>query len=91
MTFRDYLVSSKRLRHETARSRPLQFFLTETGRHAAVLALVLVVMDVTPFTFRGDSPWGRLLFIGLWSVVMAGLRLVRLRMRKIDARASSSG
>lgn len=91
MTFWDYLVSSERLRNETAQSRPLLFFFTETGRHAAVMALVLVVMDVTPLAFQHDSALSRLLFIGVWSAFMAGWRLVRLRGRKADAHASSPG
>lgn len=90
MTFTDYLVS-ERLRHERAQSRPLLFFLTETGRNAAVMALVLAVMDVTPLALRPGDARSRLLFIGVWSLFMAGWQLVRLRRKKADAHASSRG
>jgi hypothetical protein len=90
MIFTTYLVS-ERLRHERAQSRPLLFFFTEAGRNAAVMALVLAVMDVTPLALRPGDAWSRLLFVGVWSLFMAGWHLVRLRRKKADAHASSPG
>jgi hypothetical protein len=80
MAFLEWARRSQALRRDTAQSRPTLFFLLEVGRHAAVMALVIVVADTTPWPFQQGSPWARVWFIGAWSVLMAGWSLVRQRL-----------
>jgi hypothetical protein len=89
MTFAEYARRTKSLRSDTAHSRPRMFFLMEAGGHAAVMALVLIVADVTPLAFKSESPLGRLWFIGLWSSLMAAWNFWRLRSRRDEAHASA--
>lgn len=88
MTFSDWFGRSQALRRDTAYSRPVYFLSLEVGRFAAVMALVLVVGDATPWAFTQGGPWARLWFVGTWSFLMAGLSLVRLRASRERSPAS---
>lgn len=87
MTFTDYSRSSLHLRQQLARTNGLTFYLFETGRYAAVMALVLAIGDLSPWPYRLGQPTGRLGFIVVWSLVMAGLSFWRERRRKPQAPA----
>ena len=82
MKFMEYVRRSEGLRHETARTRPAHFLLIEFGRYAAVMALVLVITDVTPWSFRQEDPIDRVWFVVAWAGLMAGVSMMRLRSRK---------
>ncbi len=91
MTFVEYVRQSSRLREEMADRRPSLFLLLEIGRHAAVMALVLAVMEVTPLSLHADAPGRRIWFIGIWSTFMAVWGLWRHRaMRKKPDKSSQS-
>lgn len=48
MSFLAYVRQTSRIREDTARTRPKLFLFMEIGRHAAVMALVLIIADATP-------------------------------------------
>jgi hypothetical protein len=88
MTFAEFRRQSRRSMKELARTQPRAAFLFDLGRHAAVMAVVIVVMDVTPLSLHADAPWVRLGFIGFWSVFMA--LVTRKQARAQDEPDSSS-
>jgi hypothetical protein len=82
MTFAEYRMSGIRQRTELAWSNARVFYVMEVGRCAALMALVLAVVDVTPFPYRIEGVWERMWFIGSWSVMMGGWSLVLARRSK---------
>lgn len=46
---------------------------------AGMMALVLTIMDTTPWPLWHDRPWSRLIFIALWAATMAWWQPRRLR------------
>ncbi len=90
MTFMEYFRRSQSWRVEVAIGRPVTFLVQEMGRYAATMALLLVIVDPTPFAFTTPSAWGRVRFLGLWSLAMAAWSLWRTRARTPDTHRSSA-
>ena len=84
----DYFNFTPRDRRVDARDRPLGFSIREFLRSAAIMALVLTVLDVLPALAYPTSPATRLQFIILWSLLMASFNL--LVNRALLARRSYS-
>jgi hypothetical protein len=88
MIWREHFQSNSAAREELARARPRLFLLHEAARYAAVMALVLIIADVTPLSLHPDAPWRRLAFVVVWSLAMARWTLSRLRARRDQVESS---
>ena len=82
MNFVDFRRQVRRSTNELARTQPRTAFMLELGRYAAIMALALVVTDVTPLALHAGTPWRRLAFIGVWSLLMALTTRTPLRARE---------
>jgi hypothetical protein len=84
MTPKDYLLGGAAHRLEAARAHPKIFLLTEFGRYAATMALILAIGDVIWRESAFVSPIQRLFFIGFWAAAMAAVSLWRSKRRNND-------
>ena len=61
---------------ENAKVRPVQFFLFEFVRHAALISLVLLVSELAiPLADTFQSPLRRAIFVGWWAAMMSAWKL----------------
>ena len=91
MRYADYVKADAQVRGRLARENPALFLAVEGLRFAAVMALVLVVLDTAPWdlSLGRDAPLYRLAFIALWSVAMAFW--MRAKSRGAAAKEPASG
>ena len=88
MSFSQYAHSSLRLRQQWARRNPAGFLAIETGRGAAMMALVLAIAEITPLSLRSGEHGARLGFIMVWAVLMAAWNLSRARRSNVGTPTS---
>lgn len=79
MSFSEYAAQSLELRRRFQSSNAMLAFIFEVGRSAAVMALVLTVLDLTSLSTFTGMPSKRVGLIGFLAFAMALLDVVRLR------------
>ena len=77
----EYLLRTADQRQELAVNHPIWFLAGDCARNACVVALVLVVSDITASPFLTGNPILRVQFLAIWSFLMAGWNLWRMRHR----------
>lgn len=78
MKLTDYAIKSLRLDRELRSSSRIVAYALDAFRHASIMALLLLCLDLTPFAlYPTEEPRRRLTFIILWALLMALINLVR--------------
>ena len=85
MKLSEYALKSLALRQQLRSSNRALAFVFEVGRGAAIMALILSVADAANLGIFDDGPARRLVFIGGWAVLMAGLEVLRAPVALADA------
>jgi hypothetical protein len=89
MTITEYAVRSVALRKDIAASQPLIGYSIEVLRHAALMALALMFLDLGPSTAFNGTPWARARFIVGFGLLMGAVQVWRLRRSALRHGAAS--
>jgi hypothetical protein len=77
MTLTEYSIQSLRLDRRLRESSRISAYAVEALGIAKVMALVLLVSDLTPWSVANESPEGRMVFVIFFALGMAAVNLVR--------------
>ena len=79
MTLTEYSIQSLRLDRRLRESSKISAYAVEAFRIATVMALVVLVSDLTPWRVANESPERRMGFVIFVALVLAAVNLVRSR------------
>ena len=78
MKLTEYATKSLRLDQELRSTSRVIAYALDAWRHAGIMALLLLVMDLTAWSpFAANEPRTRLSFVALWALFMAVFNLWR--------------
>jgi len=77
MTLTEYAIQSLRLDRRLRESSRISAYAVEAFRSATVMALVVLVSDLTPLSVADESPEQRIGFVIFFALLMPAVNLVR--------------